>query len=63
MDAALSLADKCLADNTDKKADELIFPILFNADQSIELYLKAIIWELNRLEEKDDDFPTGHDLR
>lgn len=63
MDAALSLTNECIADNSDKKADELIFPTVFNADQSIELYLKAIIWELNRLEEKDDDFPTGHDLR
>lgn len=63
MDAALSLANECLADNSYKKADGLIFPILFNADQPIELYLKAIMWELNKLENTGKSFDGGHDIK
>lgn len=41
--STLILLDSVLNDNTDKKADSIIFPILYSADHSIELYLKAII--------------------
>lgn len=75
MRSALMLLYVCLENNSDKKADELIFPILFNANQSIELYLKAIIWKANEvilsrenihneIDTKMDNsyFPNSHDL-
>lgn len=74
MKSAISLISICLENNDDKKADELIFPILFNANHSIELYLKAIIWKINQIIlaknyihniiKKMDiiDFPKSHDL-
>lgn len=43
------LMEIVLSDNTDKKADSLIFPILYSIDQGIELYLKAIIQEIETL--------------
>ena len=49
LDSAIQLTKDCLADNADKKADALIFPILHNANHGIELYLKAMIWTLNKL--------------
>ncbi len=42
-DGAISLINDILEDNRDKKADALIMPILYCIDQSIEVYLKAII--------------------
>ena len=48
-DSAIQLTRVCLKDNADKKADALIFPILHNANHGIELYLKAMIWTLNKL--------------
>ena len=75
MRSALMLLYVCLENNSDKKADELIFPILFNANQSIELYLKAIIWKANQIiltreyihneidtEMDNGYFPNSHDL-
>lgn len=62
-DSSLLLVKEILKDNTDKKADILIFPILFNANHSIEVYLKAICWTQNRLLDKDDKFDENHDLR
>lgn len=44
--AELLLAN-CLSDNSDKKADKLIFPILFDIVHGIELYLKSIDSILN----------------
>ena len=41
------LLDQCLSDNSDKKADKLIFPILFDIVHGIELYLKSIDSILN----------------
>lgn len=45
-DGAVALIDTVLKDNHDKKADGLIMPILFSIDQSIELYIKAIIRQI-----------------
>ena len=42
-DSALTLINAVLQDNTDKKADTLIMPILYSIDQAIELYMKTII--------------------
>ena len=39
MKAAIMLAQDCLQDNMDKKADIVVFPILFSANHAIELYL------------------------
>jgi len=49
LSSSIQLCQACLSDNQDKKADSLIFPILHNANHGIELYLKAMIWTLNRL--------------
>ena len=35
------LAQDCLQDNGDKKADIVVFPMLFSANHAIELYLKS----------------------
>ncbi|MBE6030168.1 MAG: hypothetical protein E7225_01035 [Clostridiales bacterium] len=61
--AAEILAQKCLEDNSDKKADILAFPMLFNLNQALEGYLKALSWELNILCEKGNKFIGGHDIK
>lgn len=61
-DSALLLVNTILKDNSDKKADNLIFPILFNANHSIEVYLKAICWTQNQLLDKNDTFDGNHNL-
>lgn len=48
-DGAIALINCVLLDNSDKKADALIMPVLYNIDQSIEVYLKAIIREIEEL--------------
>ena len=62
-DSVLLLAKEILKDNRDKKADNLIFPILFNANHSIEVYLKAISWQQNQLLNKNDKFVLTHNLK
>src|SRR5688572_19561245 len=61
--SALLLVKEILKDNRDKKADNLIFPILFNANHSIEVYLKAICWTQNQLLDKNDTFDGNHNLQ
>jgi len=62
--AAIIMIDACLTDNHDKKADVVIFPILFSVNHAIELYLKEINWALNILCGKDiHDNNGGHDIR
>jgi len=48
MSSALILCEQLLKDKQDKR-DSVIFPILFNLNHGIELYLKSIIWSLNLL--------------
>ncbi|MCS6596046.1 hypothetical protein [Bacillus cereus] len=62
-DSALLLVKDVLKNNTDKKADNLIFPILFNANHSIEVYLKSICWTQNLLLNKSDTFNGNHNLK
>ncbi|MFD4931854.1 hypothetical protein ACFWMS_23705 [Peribacillus butanolivorans] len=62
MSAATLLAKQVLLDNVDKKADLLIFPILFNANHGIEVYLKAISWSLNILNNTGKRFDPHHKL-
>ena len=63
MKAAIMLGKNCLEDNRDKKADIVVFPILFSVNHAIELYLKAINWSLNILLKKNESFCGGHDIR
>ncbi|MDR4925950.1 hypothetical protein [Peribacillus simplex] len=68
MSAATLLAKQVLLDNVDKidnvdkKTDSLIFPILFNANHGIEVYLKAISWSLNILNNTGERFDPYHKL-
>ncbi|MGS0534143.1 hypothetical protein ACU80C_30590 (plasmid) [Bacillus mycoides] len=62
-DAALSLVKGLLSNNANSGADNLIFPILFNTNHSIELYLKAICWTQNLLLKKEDTFDKIHNLK
>lgn len=62
-DSALLLAKEILRDNRDKKADSFIFPLLFNTNHSIEVYLKAICWQQNLLLNKNKTFNTNHNLK
>ena len=63
MKAAIMLAQDCLQDNGDKKADIVVFPMLFSANHAIELYLKSINWSLNMLLNEKESFCGGHDIR
>jgi len=63
MRSALELAKFSLSDNRDKAADILIFPILTNANHSIELYLKAITWILNKLKGEESRIEGSHNIR
>ena len=63
MKAAIMLAEECLRNNMDKKADIVVFPMLFSANHAIELYLKATNWSLNMLLEEKESFCGGHDIR
>jgi len=62
MSSALLLSEQVLMDNKDKKADSLIYPILFNTNHGIELYLKAISWSLNILTNTGKEFRPNHHL-
>ena len=61
--AALLLINKALEDNSDKKADIIIFPILYSIDQSVEVYLKAIIRMIETLNGGAVNSYTTHDIQ
>lgn len=62
--SAYHLVIECLNDNSDKKADLWIFPILFNVIHGTELYLKAINSALSAiLKKKRGITEGGHDLK
>lgn len=61
--ASIELATQCLIDNSSKRADILIFPILNNANHSIELYLKGILWTLNKIMNNNLKLEGGHNIR
>jgi len=52
----------CLHNNADKKADIVIFPILFNLNHGIELYLKSLNWILNKLLDYNRDIEGSHNI-
>lgn len=62
-DSSKLLTKCCLEDNTDKKADAVIFPILFSFNHGIELYLKSICWSLNLLLNYKSKYPKNHNIR
>jgi len=41
--SAIILAEAALADNWDKKADSIVYPMIFKANHAIELYFKSIV--------------------
>lgn len=54
----------CLEYNRiDKRADAMIFPILFSFNQAIELYLKSLYWSLNILLGYKSAYKENHDIR
>ena len=61
--SAILLAKNCLSDDWDKKADVLIFPMLFSVNHGIELYEKSICWSLNILLDCNDTFKKSHNIR
>lgn len=63
MSSSILLTKQVLKDNRRKEADVIIYPILFNANHGIEVYLKAICWSLNTLlNNQSKPFSTHHNL-
>ena len=62
-DGATALIDVILDDNKDKKADSLIMPIFYSIDQSIELYIKAIIRRIEEQLGEDISIYKEHDIK
>lgn len=62
MESSLIAAKAVLDDNFSKRADVVIFPILFNANHAIELYLKAITWTLNILLKNGKKIEGKHNI-
>lgn len=63
LSSAIELAKASLANNSDKKADMLIFPILTNANHGIELYLKSLVWTLNKLLNSQYKIEGKHNIK
>ncbi len=63
LSSAIELAKDCINNNSDKKADMLIFPILTNANHGIELYLKSLIWTLNKLTNSKFKIEGSHNIQ
>lgn len=61
-DGAIALINVILDDNCDKKADALIMPIMYCIDQSIEVFLKAIIREIEELTGDTVSNYKSHDI-
>ena len=62
-EASIILTKDCIENNLDKKADIVIYPILFNAIHGIELYLKSLYIRLAELLEKPQKFAGGHNIK
>jgi hypothetical protein len=62
LDSAIILARECVKDNTGKRADIIIFPILTSVNHGIELYLKALIWMLNKLLKRPSRIEGRHNI-
>ena len=62
-ESALLLAKSCLEDNRDKRADTIVFPMLFAVNHGIELYVKSICWSMNILLGYKGSYTENHDIR
>lgn len=62
-ESAISLVNECLKDNSDKKADAWIFPILHCIVHSIELALKSTIFYLDILLDEEPNIEGKHDIK
>lgn len=62
-ESAIMLAKCCLQNNQDKKADIVVFPMLFSVNHAIELYEKSICWSINILLNNKSKFKENHDIR
>lgn len=62
-EAAITLMKAVLENNIDKKADSLIMPIFYCIDQSIEVYLKAIIQLRNYALNIQEKIYDKHNIR
>lgn len=62
-EAANTLIEKCLEDNSDKKADSFIFPILFDIVHGIELSFKAINDYLSIILKDEPSIERGHRIK
>lgn len=61
--SSIMLVEQTLNSNINKNADIVVFPILFNANHAIELYLKAITWTLNILLDKNEKIEGSHNIK
>lgn len=68
-ETALNLLNNCIENNSDKKADSWIFPILFHTVHGIEVYLKGFNSQIKTLElfiknqeHKRFDIEGGHNI-
>lgn len=61
--SAIILIKNCLNDNSDKKADIVIFPILHGVIHGTEIYLKAIYNILAKFLRENREFIGGHDIK
>ena len=59
-DSSEIIINECLKDNSDNKADRLVFPILFDIIHGIELSVKAIICNLNLIINNKPLFEKNH---
>lgn len=61
--SGIELTQRCLNDNYWKVADKLIFPIFHNVNHGIELYLKVLIWKVNRLLDIPNRIEGKHNIK
>ncbi|WP_346891224.1 hypothetical protein [Clostridium sp. UBA3887] len=63
MKSSIILCEEMLGNNWRNDADIVIFPILFNANHAIELYLKSITWTLNILLKENRKIEGQHNIQ
>ena len=61
--ATKELLEIVLSDNSDKKADTLIFCILYTFNHCIELYEKSILLQVHSLLNKPYEIEISHDIK
>ena len=63
MKSSLNSCDKYIEDNWHKDADIVIYPMLFNVNHAIELYLKSLTWSLNILLDNSRRIEGNHNIK